>query len=160
MASIWKQQYLDKVETHLGTYDFPIFQDFIDLLKKDFKDVDTKATTLYRLNTAHQGVNTIERHNTWFNLMINQSGLDADDNYEVLLNYYQSFLNSDIMEAIWKVRPQPNTLKGWMEAAQNKENHQRQLQHFYQTTQTETIQGTQKETIFHQQKKGIQNEID
>jgi len=85
---------------------------------------------LYKLNTAHQGANTIEKHNTWFNLTINQSGLNADNNYEVLLNYYQSSLNSDIMEAIWRVRPQPNTLKGWMEAAQNEENHRRQLRCF------------------------------
>ena len=75
-ASTWKGQFLDSRRGvddtfHLGTYD-----DFIDEIKADFKDVDAKADALYELRGIQQGSNTVETHNSEFKLLIRQSGLD------------------------------------------------------------------------------------
>ena len=65
------------------------FNDFLEQLKNDFRDVDAKADALYKLGTARQDTNTIEIHNMYFNLLIGLSGLNIIDNKEILVDYYQ-----------------------------------------------------------------------
>lgn len=122
-AAVWREQYLDTITNDLGVYDFPAYEDFLKTLRTFFKDTDTKANALYKLSQAIQGKNSIEQHNAYFNLLISKSRLNVNDNYEVLKNYYLKSLNDDLLRAVWMLRPAPNTIEDWFQAAQNEDNN-------------------------------------
>ena len=126
----WKQQFMDMITNDEGTYSFPDYKDFIKDVKAFFKDTDAKADALYKLSQAHQGNNSIQNHNAWFAVMIAQSGLNHDDNYEVLKDYYLRSLDEELLLAAWKIRPVPNTIEDWFTAVQNEDNNQKQLKRF------------------------------
>ena len=130
-AAVWRDTFLGKAQNPTtGTYLFPTFANFIRKLKEDFKDVDSKADALYQLKSVNQGSNSIETHNAKFSLLVTESGLDVDDNETVLVDAYQRSLNTDILRDVWKLRPTPTTLEGWMKAAQDEDNKMKQFARF------------------------------
>jgi hypothetical protein len=128
-AITWKEQFLNQCNKdqgfQLGTYD-----NFIENLRNDFKDVDAKADALYRLGEIHQGSNTIKTHNATFNLLISQSGLDTTANEQVLVDYYCRSLKKEILEKCWEKSPTPTTLNQWMKAAQDVDSRNKQFARF------------------------------
>jgi hypothetical protein len=126
-AAVWRDTFLGKVQTATGTYNFPSYTRFLTILKEDFKDVDSSADALYQLKSIHQGSNSIEAHNAKFMLLIIESGLDPSTNETVLVDYYQRSLHNDILKDVWKLRPTPTTLQGWMK---DEDNQMKQLARF------------------------------
>jgi Zinc knuckle len=130
-AAVWRDTFLGKCQNPAtGNYLFPTFANFIKKLETDFKDVDSKADALYQLKSVNQGSNSIEAHNAKFLLLVTESGLDVDDNETVLVDAYQRSLNTDILRDVWKLRPVPTTLDGWMKAAQDEDNQMKQFARF------------------------------
>jgi len=130
VAATWRDAFLQRCENEIGVYDFPPYEEFIEGLKREFRDVDSKADALYKLNTISQGNNPIEAHNAKFRLLVNESDLDVEENDTVLTNYYQRSLNDHILAAVWKLRPIPANLPQWMAAAQNEDNQMKQFARF------------------------------
>ena len=126
----WRQQFLDMMTNAQGTYNFPDYKDFVTDLKAFFKDTDAKADALYKLNTANQGNNSIQNHNARFAVLIAKSGLNQDDNYEILKNDYLKSIDSELLKSVWQIRLAPNTITGWMEAVANEDNNRKQLKRF------------------------------
>ena len=88
-ALVWKEQFLNRQRAPfdqgfmLGTY-----SDYVQDMRNDFKDTDSKADALYELRSIQQGSNPIEIHNSRFKLLISQGELNAIDNQAVLIDYY------------------------------------------------------------------------
>jgi hypothetical protein len=56
-----------------------------------------------------------------------------EDNDTILVNYYQWSLNPEILQAVWRLRPSPVSLAGWMHVAQNEDNQMKHLAWFTRT---------------------------
>jgi len=161
-AQAWKQQFIQsrtdaRGKIYLGTY-----EEFLELLRKDFKDIDAKADALNDLGRIQQGSTTIEDHNSKFKLLIAKSGLSAALNGQVLVDYYCRSLEDDILEKCWQKNPEPQTLGDWMQAAQDVDSRKKQLIRFKRIKPT-TSTG-QKPKFFYRKKrigKSIRNvEVD
>jgi hypothetical protein len=154
-AAVWRDTFLGKAQTATGTYIFPTYACFLQILKDNFKDVDSSANALYQLKSVQQGGNSIEAHNAKFHLLVIESNLDINDNQTVLVDYYQRSLDKNILKDVWKLRPTPTTLQGWMTAAQDEDNQMRQLARFQNASPSarSTDAPKRKPFFFHRKKK-------
>ena len=130
-ATTWKEQFLESRRDYItGQFQLGYFDDFLEDLRSDFKDVDAKADGLYKLGNIQQGSNSIEAHNAEFKLLISQSGLNVDENNEVLTDYYCRSLKPDILEKCWEASPEPENLNQWMKKAQEVDTRKKQFARF------------------------------
>jgi hypothetical protein len=63
-----------------------------------------KADALHQLTNIKQGSQPIEAHNAKFMLLVSESGL-GEEHGAILTDYYQRSLNTDILKAVWQLRP-------------------------------------------------------
>ncbi len=70
----------------------------MDILKRDFKDIDAKATAIYELERITQGTNSIETHNAKFNLLVSKGRLSMAQNQTLLVDFYQCSIAMEILE--------------------------------------------------------------
>jgi hypothetical protein len=153
-AGTWRRNFLKTHTTTFGTFDFPTFNAFLQLLETNFKNTDAAAYALRRLNTIQQGNTSIEAHNAQFALLVAQTELNVVNNNTVLVSYYKKSLNPDILTAIWNQRPLPTTLEEWMTQALEEDNHRKELLYQKGSSRRDTPTENRKHWLFRRKPKG------
>lgn len=116
-AAAFKHQYwlnhtgINQVRTY-GT-----FEELKTEMNRYFRTKERKDDALNYLDSIQQGKTTVDEYNNWFNLMVQESGLDRTHNATVLIRQYRKGLRPQIVDKIIGQIAVPTTLDNWQAQA-------------------------------------------
>lgn len=127
-AKRWKMQYITGLkeeadEKYNGSIQWPSWKEFIELLKKEFKNYISVDSAFDQLCNLKQkgGIND---HITTFKLLISRAGITQE---AVIIDFFKRSLNRNLAEKIVTLG-QPKTLQDWYEKAREMEGAYRRWQ--------------------------------
>jgi len=109
--------------------DFPMYEEFLQLFKNTFKDVDQVNEAMNDLGRLRQGNKTAEEHTTTFRLLVGKVGISSatNPNHRVLIDLYQKSLKPKLVERIMSMERIPETIEEWCDKAILFDNNWRRL---------------------------------
>jgi len=126
--AMWKEQFI-KSAMDGDEIDFPMYEEFLQLFKNAFKDVDQVNEAMNDLGRLRQGDKTAEEHTTTFRLLVGKAGISSatNPNHRVLIDLYQKSLKPKLVERIMSMERIPETIEEWCEKAILFDNNWRRL---------------------------------
>jgi len=126
--AMWKEQFIKSVMNE-DEIDFPMYEEFLQLFKNAFKDVDQVNEAMNDLGRLRQGNKTAEEHTTTFRLLVGKAGISSatNPNHRVLIDLYQKSLKPKLVERIMSMERIPETIEGWCDKAILFDNNWRRL---------------------------------
>jgi len=126
--AMWKEQFI-KSTMDGDEIDFPMYEEFLQLFKNAFKDVDQVNEAMNDLGRLRQGNKTAEEHTTTFRLLVGKAGISSatNPNHQVLIDLYQKSLKPKLVERIMSMERIPETIEEWCDKAILFDNNWRRL---------------------------------
>jgi len=126
--AMWKEQFI-KSAMDGDEIDFPMYEEFLQLFKNAFKDVDQVNEAMNDLGQLRQGNKTAEEHTTTFRLLVGKAGISSanNPNHRVLIDLYQKSLKPKLVERIMSMERIPETIEEWCDKAILFDNNWRRL---------------------------------
>ena len=116
----WKGQFIWNAQGPAGL-DLGTWMQFVKELKNAFQPCDAPGDTLEHLTNIKMGSNTIEDHTSWFQTLLEKSGVSK--NFPLAINYYWKTLNVPLQKEILELPVTPKTLEEWYEWAMRLDNN-------------------------------------
>jgi hypothetical protein len=144
-----------------GEYQLGEYQEFLNLLIAQFKNVSEETDSIFQLSKIKQDGKSIEKHNIDFEKHLVRANLDQPyQDRKMLPNLYLKGLDEGLVKKILERRPTPETLGEVMKAALEENLQYRKFQAFkgtYERKRTHTSEDKPKRKPFFFKKKKDDN---
>ena len=124
-ASSWKEQFLEEA-TATFPHNYGTWADFERDLREAFQPFDAPGDALEEIKNLWMGSNSIEDHNTKFQMLLTKSKLDKTS--LAVIDYYRETLNLPLQKRLLGLEVPLVTLQEWYDKATKYNNLFRKIQ--------------------------------